>query len=297
MISVVNSLCLAAACAGLLAFAQPPTSQPPPVQRDDTAAESLGWKLGTQSWTFRDRTLFEAIDAAAALGLKYMECYPGQPFSRDHPDVKLGIDLSPDLQKQLTGKLQASGVTLTGYGVVGFKNDEAECRKTFDFAKSMGIMTISCEPDEDAFDMLDSLSAEYTINLAIHDHPKPSHYWNPDTVLKVTTGRSNRIGACADTGHWLRSGLVPVDCLRKLEGRIIELHFKDIANDTDQPWGNGSGNARSMLEELHRQNFKGVILLEYEHGSGKELEDNAAKCVAFFDAAAQEIAARSHEPR
>ena len=28
-------------------------------------------------------------------------------------------------------------------------------------------------------------------------------------------------GACADTGHWPRSGLVAVDCLKKLEGRKI----------------------------------------------------------------------------
>lgn len=276
----------------LSAAPQPPTtsSQPAAITRDDSAAEKLGWRLGTQSWTFRDRTLFEVIDIAHVLGLKYMECYPGQPFSKGHPDVKFDVDLKPELQKELKAKFETSGVKMVSMGVVGFKNDEAECRKTFDFAKAMGLEAICCEPDEDAFDVLEKLCEEYKINLAIHDHPKPSHYWNPETVLKVAKGRSQRIGACADTGHWSRSGLVPVECLKTLEGRIIESHFKDIANDKDQPWGTGQGNARGMLEELKRQNFHGVILLEYETGSGKELEDNAAKCIAFFDATARELA-------
>jgi hypothetical protein len=46
--------------------------------RDDSAAERLGWRLGVQAWTFRDRSAFEAIDTAARLGLKYIELYPGQ---------------------------------------------------------------------------------------------------------------------------------------------------------------------------------------------------------------------------
>ena len=86
-------------------------------------------------------------------------------------------------------------------------------------------------PSEADFDAIDKLCAEFDINLAIHNHPQPSHYWNPDTVLKVCKDRSKRIGACADTGHWLRSGLNPLECLKKLEGRIISLHFKDLERE------------------------------------------------------------------
>jgi hypothetical protein len=38
-----------------------------------------------------------------------------------------------------------------------------------------------------------------------------------------------------------------------------------------------------------------VISLEYETGKGKELEDNAALCVAFFDDMARQIAAEASE--
>ncbi len=55
-------------------------------------------------------------------------------------------------QKQAVKKILAdAGVTLTNYGVVGLPNNEAECRKVFDFAKEMGIENIVSEPPADAF--------------------------------------------------------------------------------------------------------------------------------------------------
>lgn len=48
-------------------------------------------------------------------------------------------------------------------------NDEAQCRKVFDFAKEMGIETIVSEPPKEAFDLIEKLCEEYKINVAIHN--------------------------------------------------------------------------------------------------------------------------------
>ena len=149
---------------------------------------------------------------------------------------------------------------------------------------------------EDAFDMIEKLCDQYGINLAIHNHPNPSHYWNPDTVLKVCKGRSKRIGACADTGHWLRLGLNPLECLKKLEGRIINFHFKDLnkaAQDArDVPWGTGVSDVKGMLTEVRRQGIKAVFLIEYEWLSATLLQE-VAECVKYFDKVAAELAAKA----
>jgi len=178
------------------------------------------------------------------------------------------------------------------FGVVDFKNDEAAARKIFEFAKKLHLENLSCEPEPDACELVDKLCNEYKINAAIHNHPKPARYWNPDTVLAAMKGRSARFGACADTGHWPRSGLVPLECLKKYDGHIIELHFKDIEDGVDRPWGTGKGDARAMLAELKRQGFKGLIDVEYEDGEGAPLEANVVKCIAFFDATARELAGK-----
>jgi len=272
---------------GLLLALLPLAPQKP--VRDDAAAEKLGWRLGAQAWTFRDRTAFEAIETAAHLGLKYIELYPGQQLSAESKDVKVGVDLTDAQRESLLKKLAAEHVKAVSFGVVGFTKDEAEARKIFDFAKKMGLENVSCEPEPDACELVDKLCNEYGINAAIHDHPRPSRYWNPYTVLEAIKGRSKRMGSCSDTGHWKRSGLVPVECLKKLEGHVIELHFKDITDGTDQPWGKGSGDAKGQLAELKRQGFKGLINVEYEDGAGQQLEMDVARCIAFFDDTAREL--------
>jgi len=246
------------------------------------------WKLGMQAYTFNRFTFYEAVDKTKALGLRYIEAYPGQRLSKEKPDARFDHNMSSEVKKEVMQKLREAGVKLINYGVVGLSNNEAECRKVFNFARDMGIETIVSEPSEDAFDLIEKLCEEFKIDVAIHNHPKPSHYWNADTVLKVCRGREPRIGACADTGHWFRSGLNPVEELKKLRGRIVSLHFKDIDGGHDVIWGTGKCDVKAMLTELARQNFKGVFSIEYEHNWLNSMPE-IAECVPYFERTAAEL--------
>jgi sugar phosphate isomerase/epimerase len=246
------------------------------------------WRLGMQAYTFNRFTFFEAVDKTKALGMRYIEAYPGQRLSKEKPDARFDHNMSSEIKKEVKQKLQEAGVKLINYGVVGLPNNEAECRKVFNFARDMGIETIVSEPPEDAFDLLDKLCDEYKINVAIHNHPKPSHYWDSETVLKVCKGRSKRIGACADTGHWFRSGLKPVEQIKKLEGRIISLHLKDLDQGHDVIWGTGKCDIKAVLTELSRQNFKGSFSIEYEHNWLNSMPE-IAECVPFFEMTAAKL--------
>lgn len=73
--------------------------------------------------------------------------------------------------------------------------------------------------------LIDELANKYGINVAIHNHPKPSNYWNPDLFLEAVNGLSDHIGACADVGHWKRMGVNPVEGLRKYEDWLKSLHL------------------------------------------------------------------------
>ena len=269
----------------------PAAADIPVAKINHEALEKLGWKLSCQAYTFRELTCFETLDVLHALGVRYIELYPGQKLSKDSGG-KVDHHMSAADLELLKKKLADTGITPVNYGVVGLGKDEKSAREVFDFAAKLGLLTIDAEPGEDTVEMLDRLTAEYKINIAIHDHPKPSRYWNPDFVLKVSAGRSARIGSCADTGHWYRSGLVPVDCLKKLEGRIISLHFKDLsAEKKDAPWGTGVCDAKGMLAEIRRQKLTPVFSIEYESTTGKELVDNVRKCCEFLSNAAEGYAA------
>ncbi|MBW8001213.1 MAG: sugar phosphate isomerase/epimerase [Planctomycetes bacterium] len=250
--------------------------------------KSCQWRLGIQCWTFNRYSLFEAIDKASGLGLKYIEAYGGQKLSPENPDVKFGHEMPVKYRAQVKKKLKAAGLTLTNYGIVGLSNDEKQCREVFDFAKDMGIETIGSEPSEESLDMIDRLAQEYEINVAIHNHPKPSHYWDADTVLNACKGRSKYIGACADTGHWVRSGLDPIEMIKKLEGRIISFHFKEMDDDHDVIWGTGKNRVGPILKELRRQNFAGVFSIEYEYKWENNLPE-IEKCIEYFNKVKAEL--------
>lgn len=251
------------------------------------------WRLAVQAWTFNRFSFFEAVDKTASLGVRCIEAFPGQALCKEKEGARFHHTMSAEDRAAALAKLESAGVTLVNYGVVGLPNDEAKCREVFAFAMEMGIETIVSEPPEDAFGLIDTLCEEYGINVAVHNHPTPSHYWNPDTVLKVTEGRGKRIGACADTGHWSRSGVNPVEAVKKLEGRIVSFHLKDLnefgnKKAHDVPWGTGMSDVQAVLDEMNRQGFEGVFSIEYEHNWENSLPE-LKKCVEFFEGALKKI--------
>ena len=282
----VGAVLAAAACyigAVALCVAQDaPKPQLQPTGSPD--AEKLGWRLAAQAYTFRGGTFFEAIDKTAAIGVKYIEAYPGQKVSKDI-DEKMGPGIKKETIAAVKAKLKAKGVTLVNFGVTGIAGNEADARKLFDWAKVMGIATIVTESTPE---FLDKLCNEYGISAALHNHPSS---WPPEKVLAACEGKSKRIGADADTGHWMRRNIKPIDGIKMLKGRIVSLHLKDlneVGNGHDVPWGTGKGDLKAVLAELNAQGFKGVFSIEYEHQF--TLADLAA-CVKFFNDTAKEIAA------
>lgn len=253
-----------------------------------------GWRLGIQAWTLHKYSFYQALDKVDSLGLKWIEAYPGQQLYSDDTTTRLIHTMTAKLRKELKNKLNEKGISIVNYGVVNMTNDKAECRKIFEFAKEMGIETITAEPLMYAIEMIDTLCQEYQIKLAIHNHPKPSVYWHPDAELRVFRNRSDWIGSCADVGHWMRMNIDPVDALKKLEGRIICLHLKDVdkfgdPDAEDVIFGTGEGKFDEILAELDRQNFKGVFSIEYEANWYNSMSD-IHKCIDIFNTKASELA-------
>lgn len=225
--------------------------------------------FAVQCYTFRNFTFMETLGKVKELGLKYVQPYPGQRFSGETGDIKFDHTLSDELIELAKKRLQDLGLSLRGYGVVNFDNDEDSMRQVFDFARKMRIPTIVTEPEWDDFSLMEKLARRYRINIAIHNHPEPSKYARPEKVLEQVKDLDERIGDCADTGHWMRTGVNPVQALRMLEGRLIDVHLKDLdvfgqRGAKDVPYGSGKANVSAILAELTRQNYAGTITIEYE---------------------------------
>jgi sugar phosphate isomerase/epimerase len=248
-----------------------------------------GFFIGCQAYTFNHFTVFEAIDKTAQAGGHVIEFYPGQKLSKEEPEVSWDQNASAETIQKVKDKLAQFKVRAVNYGVVGIPKDEAEARKLFEFAKTMGMRAITTE-SVDAIDTIEKMVKEYDIMVGFHDHPKraddPNYrMWDPNYVLSVVKDRDPRIGSCADTGHWVRSGLKPVECLRILKGRIISSHLKDLnemgPGAHDMPFGTGVSDIPAILQELRAQGFSGNISIEYEYHWENSLPE-VAQCIGFI---------------
>lgn len=250
--------------------------------------EKLGWQLCCGVYTFRDRSFYETLEVVAAMGVRRVEPAFFLPLDKAQPGLKTGESLAPDKRREMKTRMDDLGIIMPNY-YAPIEGDKSAWRKIFDFAKEMGVQTLVAEPPPEALEALDPLCQEYRINLAVHNHPEGSgsKYWNPDTLVKACEGLSARIGACPDTGHWVRSGLDTLESLKKYGKRIITVHLKDAAESgkresRDVPLGTGKANYRMLLKQLCEWKWRGVMTVEYEHLSPQLVED-VTQCVKFVE--------------
>ena len=244
-----------------------------------------GFKMGLQSYSlrgFKDAKI--ALQHTQKLGLKYWESF------RNH----IPMDTAPEKIEATKALLKEFGVTLVAFGVEGFNDNEGAARKAFDFAKAMGVMSISADPQKNkaTFDLLDKLVAEYDIAIAIHNHgPKASY----DKVTDVETwvkDRHPKIGACVDTGHYIRSDENPAEVIEKLGKRVFGVHLKDFkgpAGSDKRPTVLGEGNldVLACLKALKKLNYQNSLSIEYEENPKDPIADIELCLKAVRDAVAK----------
>ena len=202
--------------------------------------------------------------------------------------MKWDHNASDEIIEQVKAKLAKHKIKAVNYGVVGIPADEPGARKVFEFAKKLGLRAVTTESDK-SIETIEKMVKEYDIMVGFHDHPKrandPSYrMWDPNYIVELTKDRDRRIGSCADTGHWVRSGLKPVDCLKILKGRIISSHLKDLhvmgGGGHDLPFGQGVSDVPGILDELKSQGFEGNISIEYEYNWDNSVPE-VGQCIGF----------------
>ena len=223
------------------------------------------WKFGIALWTFHTVDFPQSLDKVDSAGLKYIE---PNTFHKAGPELKDSVigQLSMAGIEKIKSMIAKKGLICESLYIVGDSTMKSWI-KQFDIAKQLGVKYVTTEPPLNMWDSIDSLAGAYGIKVAIHEHWKGfSHYWDPDTTLMALKGHPN-FGVCADLGHWPKSGIDPLEAVKKLAGHIIGIHLKDIAayNDpklVDVPVGTGVVKFPEIFAELKKQNFNGYIYIE-----------------------------------
>ena len=223
------------------------------------------WDLGIALWTFHTVDFPTSLAQVDSCGVKFIEPNTFHATGKELNDTLLG-QLSEAGINKLKTYVSDHGLEVGSLYLGGGKTVDA-WKRDFEKAKQLNVRFVTAEPPVDMWDEVDSLAGVYGLNVAIHEQWKGvSAYWHPDSVLAAIKDHPH-FYACADLGHWPKSGIKPIDAVKKLEGRILGVHLKDIAayNDPklqDVRVGTGVVDFPAIFKELKRQNFSGIIYIE-----------------------------------
>lgn len=167
-------------------------------------------------------------------------------------------------------EFEDAGLVIASGGVVYMqKDDEADIRSYFDYARRCGmtLMVIGATPE--TLPKIEKCVQEYGISVAVHNHgPEDKIFPNPQAALKVIGGMDPRVGVCIDVGHTVRTGVDLVETIRLAGSRLLDFHIKDLRDLKDAasqcPVGDGAMPIVAMFQEMKRMNYRGLVALEYE---------------------------------
>ncbi len=218
-----------------------------------------GLKLGMTTYTLRKFTLDQAIQMTKDAGVKYISI----------KDIHLPLKSTPEERKAARKKIEDAGLILTGGGVIYFKNDEAEVRKAFEYARDTGMPVIVCSMDPAAMDTVEKMVKEFDIRIAIHNHgPGDKNFPSALDAWKAVKDRDQRMGLCIDVGHVVRNGEDPVPIIKQCASRLYDFHMKDVnkpeASGHGVPVGLGVIDIVAVLRALMEIKYQGSVSLEYE---------------------------------
>ncbi|MGE5224390.1 MAG: sugar phosphate isomerase/epimerase family protein [Omnitrophica WOR_2 bacterium] len=219
-------------------------------------------KTGVISYLLRHHGTVQAMDFLHDLGYEYTE------LDYRHADGLTDFHNIDIKGAAYARRLCTShGVTPLAYCVGGLsKSRDQDCLKNvFEFARGLEVEVITGVLDPELLPDLDTYCEAYKIHYAIENH-HGNVFEAAGTILKALDGHSGYIGANPDTGHFYSVGLDPLEEVKKLSGRIYNLHFKD--SDQELPFGKGGVDLAGVYKELKRQGYDRMVSIEHYEYDG-----------------------------
>jgi sugar phosphate isomerase/epimerase len=223
------------------------------------AAAKLNVGIGTYS--YHNLSMDEMIVQLNALRVGEIEMSRGEFMLMNHP--------TEELFRSARTKLDRAGIRCVSYYTATIKEDQ-DLETAVRFARLLGSSNVTGDATGSILNRIDRRFTQEQLTFGIHNHyfkGEKFAYESPEDVLSALAGLSKTVGATADVGHFASCGHDPVDAVRKLGPRLILVHLKDIqavGGEVNVLLGTGISKISAVMQELHRQNFAGLVAVEYE---------------------------------
>jgi sugar phosphate isomerase/epimerase len=247
-----------------------------------------GVQIGVQSYSFRDRSLDDAIKGMVEVGLSSCELWSGHVEPKDlGREERRNWRLTTPISEftNVGEKFKNAGIDLYAYNY-SFKDDftDEEIKRGFEMAKAMGAQVITASANVNTAKRIDVYASQYKMKVGMHNHSniKPNEFATADDFAQAMAGNSEYICVNLDIGHFTAANFDPVDYLQKHQARIVTLHIKDRKRDQGEnvPLGEGDTPIKPVLELLMNNKWKIPANIEYEY-NGADTVAEVKKCFEF----------------
>lgn len=224
-------------------------------------------RLGVASYSLRKFSRSEAIDMIKELGVRYVNI----------KSFHLPYESTSDEIAEARAEFREAGLTIVGGGTISLqKEDEADIKKHFEYAKMAGMPLMVVAPKPSTLSLIEKQVKEYDIKVAIHNHgPEDPHFPAPIDALRLIKDMDPRVGVCVDVGHTARTGVDVVQAVAQAGTRLLDMHVKDLRDLSDKESqcavGEGQMPIREIFQQLVRMNYQGYVNLEYEINANNPL--------------------------
>jgi sugar phosphate isomerase/epimerase len=216
--------------------------------------------IGVGTYSYHSLSVDDMIVQLNTLHIREIEMSRGEFMLMNHPKDQLFRDTRE--------KLDRAGIRCVSYYSATIQ-DNRDVEDAIRFAKLLGCANITGDATGGVLNRIDRRLTQEGLTFGIHNHffPYKFAYESPDDVLNALSGLSKTMGATADTGHFASCGYDPSDAVRRLASRLRMVHLKDIqakGGEVNVLLGSGIAKIPEVMRELQRQNFPGLVAVEYE---------------------------------
>lgn len=252
-----------------------------------------GVMLGAQSYSFRDRSLEDAIKAMQEIGIGYCELFSGH----SEPTLSNGQRMnrqelrmwrktvSLDHFKKIKEQFKTAGIVLYAYNY-SFRDDfdDDEITRGFEFAKALGVKCLTASANVKTAKRIDPFAKKAKIRVGMHNHSRidPNEFATPESFAEAKKGNSPFIAVNLDIGHFTAANFDPVSFLTEHHADIVTLHIKDRKKDqgANVPFGEGDTKIKEVLTVLKEKKYAIPAMIEYEY-KGAETVSEVKKCFEY----------------
>lgn len=275
-----------------------------------------GVQLGTQSYSFRDLSLDDAIKAMVADGLGDCELFaphiegghtdkapappsgggrrPGPPDparaaarKEEREELrKWRLSVSLDYFKGIKKKFNDAGINLYGYNYSfndSFTDEEID--RGFGMAKALGVKIITASTTLPIAKRVAPFAEKHKMIVAMHGHSNltdPNQFAKPESFA-AAMAMSKYFKVNLDIGHFTAANYDAVDYIQKNHENIMLLHLKDRKKDEgpNTVWGQGDTPIKQVLLLLKEKKWPVPAFIEYEYKGEGTSQEEVKKCYDY----------------